>query len=69
MGICQDLSAMMCCMLRVQGIPCKLVIGYADKYYHAWTVAVMNGEEMFFDPTESVGALYGIKKYKQERVY
>ena len=69
MGICQHLSAMMCCMLRVQGIPCKLVIGYADKYYHAWTVAVMNGEEMFFDPTESVGALYGIKKYKQERVY
>ena len=35
MGVCQDLSAIMACMLRTQGIPCKLVIGYADKQYHA----------------------------------
>ena len=68
MGICQDLSAVMVCMLRVQGIPAKLVIGYADKNYHAWTVAIVEGEERFFDPTAAVGAL-GASKYTVERVY
>jgi len=67
-GICQDLAAVMVCMLRVQGVPAKLVIGYADKYYHAWTVAVVDGEEIFFDPTASIGALVA-KNYQVERVY
>lgn len=35
-GICFDYSALMCTMLRTQGIPCKLNIGYADDIYHAW---------------------------------
>lgn len=35
-GICFDYSALMCAMLRTQGIPCKLNIGYADDIYHAW---------------------------------
>lgn len=68
MGICQDLSAVMVCMLRVQGIPAKLVIGYADKNYHAWTVAIVDGEERFFDPTAAVGAL-GASNYTVERMY
>ena len=68
-GICQDLSAVMVCMLRVQGIPAKLMIGYADKYYHAWTVALVDGQEVFFDPTAAVGALNGIGKYTIERFY
>ena len=68
MGICQDLSAVMVCMLRVQGIPARLVIGYADKYYHAWTVTVLDGEEIFFDPTVAVGAL-NVNKYAIERMY
>ena len=68
-GICQDLSAVMVCMLRVQGIPAKLMIGYADKYYHAWTVALVDGQEVFFDPTAAVGALSGIRKYTIERFY
>lgn len=67
-GICQDLSAVMVCMLRVQGIPAKLMIGYADKYYHAWTVAVVDGEEVFFDPTAAIGCL-NAKKYATERYY
>ena len=67
-GICQDLSAVTVCMLRVQGIPSKLIIGYADKYYHAWTVSVVNGKEVFFDPTAAVGAL-SARKYKTERFY
>ena len=68
MGICQDLSALMVCMLRVQGVPAKLVIGYADKYYHAWTNVVVDGKEVFFDPTVAVGALKA-KKYQIERMY
>ena len=67
-GICQDMSAVMVCMLRSQGIPAKLMIGYADKYYHAWTVAVVDGEEKFFDPTAAIGAL-NAKKYQVERYY
>ena len=67
-GICQDLSAVMVCMLRVQGIPAKLMIGYADKYYHAWTVALVDGQEIFFDPTAAIGCL-NAKKYQIERFY
>lgn len=35
-GICFDYAALMCAMLRTQGIPCKLNIGYAGDIYHAW---------------------------------
>ncbi|MEI7885072.1 MAG: transglutaminase-like domain-containing protein [Clostridia bacterium] len=38
-GICYDFSALFAAMLRSQGIPAKLVKGYAPKYatgYHAW---------------------------------
>ena len=68
MGICQDLAAVMVCMLRVQGIPAKLVIGYADKNYHAWTSVILNGEERYYDPTAAVNAIKA-KKYSIERVY
>ena len=67
-GICQDLSAVMVSMLRVQGIPARLMIGYADGYYHAWTVAVVGGEERFFDPTAAVNALKA-SDYQIERFY
>lgn len=36
MGICFDYAATMTAMLRSQGIPCKLVVGYAGTVYHAW---------------------------------
>jgi len=38
-GICYDFSSLFAAMLRSQGIPAKLVKGYAPKYangYHAW---------------------------------
>ncbi len=35
-GICFDYAAIMTGMLRSQGIPCKLVVGYAGDAYHAW---------------------------------
>ncbi len=35
-GICFDYAALMTGMLRSQGVPCKLVVGYAGDVYHAW---------------------------------
>jgi hypothetical protein len=35
-GICFDYAALMAAMLRCQGIPVKLVVGYAGEAYHAW---------------------------------
>ena len=35
-GICFDYASLMTGMLRSQGIPCKLVVGYAGTAYHAW---------------------------------
>ena len=35
-GICFDYAAVMTSMLRSQGIPTKLVVGYAGQAYHAW---------------------------------
>lgn len=35
-GICFDYAALMTGMLRSQGVPCKLAVGYAGSIYHAW---------------------------------
>lgn len=35
-GICFDYAALMTAMLRSQGIPTKLEIGYSGNVYHAW---------------------------------
>lgn len=68
-GICQDFSALMVCMLRVQGIPAKLVIGYADRQYHAWINAYVDGEWQFFDPTVVIAGLNPPDSYTVERFY
>lgn len=55
-GICFDYAALMAGMLRSQGIPCKLVVGYAGTAYHAW-ISVWSQETgwvdgvIFFDGT------------------
>ena len=70
MGICQDLSAMTCAMLRSQGIPARLMIGTVGaNTYHAWVVAVVNGEEKFFDPTAELNASSKTDTYTTERYY
>ena len=69
MGVCQDLSALTVCMLRCQGIPAKLMIGYADKNYHAWTVAIVADQEVFFDPTAELNAIGKPATYSVERYY
>ena len=35
-GICFDYAAVMATMLRSQGIPTRLEVGYVDEAYHAW---------------------------------
>ena len=47
-GICFDYAALMTAMLRSQGVPCKLVIGYAGTAYHAW-ISVYSEEEGWVD--------------------
>lgn len=55
-GICFDYASLMTGMLRSQGVPCKLVIGYAGTAYHAW-ISVWTKESgwvdsaIFFDGT------------------
>ena len=47
-GICFDYAALMTAMLRSQQIPCKLVVGYAGKTYHAW-ISVWTQEQGWID--------------------
>lgn len=47
-GICFDYAALMAAMLRSQGIPCKLVVGYAGNIYHAW-ISVWTEETGWID--------------------
>lgn len=68
-GVCQDLSAVMVSMLRVQGIPARLMIGYADKIYHAWVVCEVEGKKVLFDPTAAVSKSKNAAKYSVERYY
>lgn len=68
-GICQDLAALAVCLLRTCQIPAKLVIGHADKKYHAWVEFELNGRKMRYDPTVDVGALRKPNKYIKERWY
>lgn len=55
-GICFDYAAVMTSMLRAQGIPTKLVVGYAGNIYHAWVSVYAQGQGwidniIYFDGT------------------
>jgi transglutaminase-like putative cysteine protease len=67
-GICFDYSALVTAMLRSQGIPARLEIGYHGEEYHAWISKFCdiegwiehryhyNGEEWYrMDPTVESG--------------
>ena len=71
MGICQDLAALAACMLRVQGIPTRLDIGWVGgNYYHAWNNVFINGQFVQYDPTTDVtNAAVPGGGYKLERYY
>ncbi len=47
-GICFDYAAVMTAMLRSQGVPTKMVLGYASGIYHAW-VSVYTEETGWMD--------------------
>ena len=69
MGICQDLSALVACMLRVQGIPTQMVIGYANKNYHAWNSVLIDGQYQQVDLTAELNAVARNVTYTVERFY
>jgi len=69
MGICQDLAALTACMLRAQGIPTKLEIGYAGNIYHAWNSVLVDGEYERLDITSRLKGLNSKQEYTVERVY
>lgn len=69
MGICQDLAAVTVAMLRSQGIPAMLIIGHADKQYHAWVTALVNGSFKRFDPAAALLGFTRKVKYVAERFY
>lgn len=67
-GICFDLSALMATMLRTQGIPTQLVIGYADQIYHAWNLVYLDGQWYRCDITSDIMCM-NISRYTTERYY
>ncbi|MCL2810471.1 MAG: transglutaminase-like domain-containing protein [Clostridia bacterium] len=67
-GICLDYAVLMACMLRSQGIPTQVVIGYADDVYHAWNRVLLDGDWYRCDPTfSSAGGIAQV--YREERRY
>lgn len=43
-GICYDYASLAAAMLRSQGIPCKLITGYLNDYYHAWNAIYLTDQ-------------------------
>lgn len=67
-GICYDYSALFAAMLRCQGIPVRLVKGYAGNIgYHAWNEAYYNGAWHTIDCTcedgGSMASSYTVTSY------
>ena len=48
---------------------CPPWMGLEVAAYHAWVVAVVNGEERFFDPTAELNASNKNETYTTERYY
>ena len=63
MGICLDIAAMTVGMLRAVGIQSTLCFGRADKTYHAWVEAMINGQKYRYDHDGKA------KVYRTERRY
>ncbi len=65
-GICFDYAALTAGMLRSQGIPCRLVMGYVGGVYHAWiSVYTKDAGWSCMDPTmeSGVGSLHFIRRH------
>jgi transglutaminase-like putative cysteine protease len=70
-GICYDFASLFAAMLRSQGIPTKLVKGYADKVngYHAWNEVYdsATGKWITIDTTYDSQMNAAKAKYKMEK--
>lgn len=54
-GVCIDKVSLMASLLRMKGIPTKIVTGYINNNeYHAWLEVYTNGKWELFDPTLNV---------------
>ena len=55
-GICYDFASLFAAMLRSQGIPTKLVMGYAPgvSEYHAWNEVYLDGRWQVIDVTSDI---------------
>lgn len=69
-GICFDYSVLLATMLRAQGIPTRVMIGYVspENLYHAWNSVYINGEWVWMDPTLD-GTGHRESDYAAERIY
>ena len=72
-GICQDMAAIMCAMLRSQGIHARLVVGTCGGTPHAWVTVYCYGDDgklksLSLDPTYHCKAT-AKAGYKAERYY
>ncbi len=59
-GICFDYAALMCAMLRSQGIPAKLVAGYSGTVYHAWVSVYLDETGWVDDMIEFDGSSWSL---------
>jgi transglutaminase-like putative cysteine protease len=55
-GICFDFASLTTSMLRSQGIPCKLVVGYVGTAYHSW-ISVFSKDS---------GEVYAVIEFKSD---
>lgn len=56
-GICREKANLMAALLRLKGIPCKVLAGMVSEEYesgHAWNEVYINGEWILFDSTNSL---------------
>lgn len=51
MGICEELAALTVALLRLEGVPARMVIGTANGIQHAWVQALVDGKVYRFDPS------------------
>lgn len=65
-GICLDIAALTTGMLRAVGVPAYLIIGHANRNYHAWVEIRINGKTIIYDHDNPQGKAI---TYKRERVY
>ena len=69
-GICFDYAVLLAVMLRAEGIPTKMLIGFvtSDNLYHSWNSVYLNGEWVWMDPTlDKTGHIESV--YIIERTY